>query len=488
MSESVLTVPTAFADISQLSEGLADRVDEERIMLYGPAPVEDGQWVRFAVTLADGSPAIEGVGRAVASIDGGEERPEVARYDIVLDSIEFEGMSGVVYERILMVRSQAFADQPATGEVSLDDVEQIEEEQAVAAAEGFSDEATAVGGPDYEAEAQAVAYDAPAGDDPLAGDPAEAAAESEAAAFAAESDVAAYPEEPVAEPVHAPVGEYLDDPTAQSAEAEAAVAQADPLEESLDAEAAPVDYAAAGPAEQTSPEQWEQVPDEGVDAMQGYDEVGEVSAEGGSFQADAPDSGPSAPVPPSAPPPAPPTEPAGFHVEPMGSNGQVLHRPSRQQAWFPDAVAELEASASSGLFLYSGGLPIPAEPPRPDLDVSLRIAPAPRPAETSAEGESPAVGAAAAPEAPAAEADYGGATDEVDASEAMAHDAESDLSAPDPSFAYTDHDVTAPDQAAPPDDGSDDLGEALDLDAAVEPLPDSVPPDADFEDFDDRND
>ncbi|MEM9192148.1 MAG: hypothetical protein AAGF12_23450 [Myxococcota bacterium] len=79
MSEDTLTVPTAFADISQLAEGLTGRVEPGKLMLYGPDPFEDGTTIRFALTLIDGSSALEGTGIAVQSVDGGEERPEVAR-------------------------------------------------------------------------------------------------------------------------------------------------------------------------------------------------------------------------------------------------------------------------------------------------------------------------------------------------------------------------------------------------------------------------
>ena len=48
----MLTVPTNFGDVAELAAGLVDRVDEERLMLYGPGPFEDGTWVRFSVLLS----------------------------------------------------------------------------------------------------------------------------------------------------------------------------------------------------------------------------------------------------------------------------------------------------------------------------------------------------------------------------------------------------------------------------------------------------
>ena len=59
----VLTVPTHFNDLGELSEGFLDRVEEDTLILYGPVAYEDGSEIEFAVLLADGSPALEGVGR-----------------------------------------------------------------------------------------------------------------------------------------------------------------------------------------------------------------------------------------------------------------------------------------------------------------------------------------------------------------------------------------------------------------------------------------
>ena len=95
----VLSVPTAFGDISELAEGLIDRVDDQRLILYGAFPYEEGDAVDFEVLLADGTPALAGRARVAASFDGGEERAAEARYDIVLDSLELDARSSVVHER-----------------------------------------------------------------------------------------------------------------------------------------------------------------------------------------------------------------------------------------------------------------------------------------------------------------------------------------------------------------------------------------------------
>jgi len=125
MSE-VLTVRTSYRDVSELAEGLISRVDEEKLMLPAAQPISDGVMVQFSVRLADDTPGFEGVGRCVASYDNGEEMPEEDRYDIVLDSLQLDGRAQVVHERILLARETAARGEPVTGEVGLDDVEQIE--------------------------------------------------------------------------------------------------------------------------------------------------------------------------------------------------------------------------------------------------------------------------------------------------------------------------------------------------------------------------
>ncbi|MEM9067226.1 MAG: hypothetical protein AAGE52_01930 [Myxococcota bacterium] len=124
-----LTVPTHFGDLSELSAGLADRVDEERIILYGPNAFEEGSTVSFAVLLIDGTPALEGTGRVAAAVDGGDARAPETRFDIVFDMLQLEGRSEVVYERIVLARQSMMGEEPQTGEV---DVTELEAESAEA--------------------------------------------------------------------------------------------------------------------------------------------------------------------------------------------------------------------------------------------------------------------------------------------------------------------------------------------------------------------
>ncbi|MCZ6806045.1 MAG: hypothetical protein O7F08_03770 [Deltaproteobacteria bacterium] len=107
----VLTVPTSFNDIGELSEGFLDRVEQDTLILYGPVPYEDGSDIDFVVLLADGTSALEGKGRVRAAIDGGAERVPETRYDVVVEALELEGRYEVIFERLVMAR-QAVSDRP----------------------------------------------------------------------------------------------------------------------------------------------------------------------------------------------------------------------------------------------------------------------------------------------------------------------------------------------------------------------------------------
>ncbi|MEM7607909.1 MAG: hypothetical protein AAF411_21350 [Myxococcota bacterium] len=123
MSE-VLTVPTHFNDLSELSTGLVDRVGEGSLILYGPVAYAQGDEVAFAVLLADETPAIEGVGRVEEVYDGGDERDPETRYDIVFEALQLDGRSEVVFERIVLARQSMLGDDPNTGEVDISEFEE----------------------------------------------------------------------------------------------------------------------------------------------------------------------------------------------------------------------------------------------------------------------------------------------------------------------------------------------------------------------------
>ncbi|MDH5491424.1 MAG: hypothetical protein OEY14_05675 [Myxococcales bacterium] len=329
----VLTVPTHFEDISELSQGLADRVEDERLILYGPDAYEEGAQIGFAILLVDGNPALEGLGRVAASLDGGDERAPETRFDIVLDALELEGMSQAVFERIVMTRHAE--GEPATGEIPIDELEASAELAVEASGE------------------------------------LEAPAEEEFAEAVAEEAVA-------------------EEAAAEEAVAEEAVAEEAVAEEAV-AEEAVAEEAASG--------------DEGLD-------------EAHSFESDAPPVDHEAlaaervaATAPSVPTIAPPAaeRPSGFTLEAPAS---ALTRPSREPVWWPAPAEPPPRVAPSGYFAYSGSLPIPAEPPRPELDEAYRIGRAPRPGEAPERGLSRASDDQAAPAQAAADVAEDDALDE----------------------------------------------------------------------------
>jgi len=154
----VLTVPTHFNDIGELSEGFLDRVEQDILILYGPVAYEDGAEIEFAVLLADGTPALQGQGLVRASVDGGADRVPETRYDVVVEHLNLEGRYEVVFERLVLAR-QAVSDRPPQDEevsVSRGEVESVmpnelegddedwapetEPPKAFASEEGFDDD------------------------------------------------------------------------------------------------------------------------------------------------------------------------------------------------------------------------------------------------------------------------------------------------------------------------------------------------------------
>lgn len=97
----VVTVHTDFTDLNQMTQGLIGRVNDSHVILPAGDPVDVGEWVQFAVTLYDGSPAFAGVGRCVTFVDNGEDRMPHQRFDVVFDSLQFDDRARQIYEHIL---------------------------------------------------------------------------------------------------------------------------------------------------------------------------------------------------------------------------------------------------------------------------------------------------------------------------------------------------------------------------------------------------
>jgi hypothetical protein len=363
MSEA-LTVHTHFQDVAELAAGLADRVEDGRVILYGPNNYETGATIPFAILLADGSPLIEGHGVVTAAVDGGEDRDPAFRYDVVLTELEMDPRSEIMFARVLM------GGEDGSRQTALPAEEAPEEafEQVDVSADlsedlgGFQDESTAVadlsshaaammpgaGAPEPEPAPEEAVHDAGAADDGSAAD---------------DDDVPVSTEvEPEAFSVT--TGEFVDpEPSATSAADDDSAVGVDDSGDDDDRYGASDPYAS--------------------------DEAEPGAGGGGSALVDG------AMAPPEAPAP-----PAGFTVARLAEVG--LSRPVHAATWWPEPSARPEPEPSTGAFEYTGALPIPSEPPRPDLDPSQRVAPAPHPvAEGAADARVADEQPAAAPAASA---------------------------------------------------------------------------------------
>ena len=377
----VLTVPTHFNDIGELSEGFLDRVEQDTLILYGPVAYEDGSEIEFVVLLADGTAALEGIGRVRAAVDGGADRVPETRYDVVVEALELDGRYEVVFERLVLAR-QAVSEPPMADP---EEDQSTNEMQAAPAADDASDSIDEAGGDepivdeagayinDIELTADEVFSLAP--DEVLSVSPEEidsdlpeeSAAETEPPELTVEAsetsiDEVEYDDDDDDDPatVIAPV-----DAEAMMAEAEAeAEAEAPAFEEEPAAE--------VSPGEQATFEAIAEASEERAPAEEAYDEA--MANARVEFDADyafehgiavAPQVGMPVPIPSmAAPPAAPPAPPRLRLAEPP----QGLTRPSLAQS--EESLFSTDGEVSdvhtTGLFAYEGELPIPSRPPLPD--------------------------------------------------------------------------------------------------------------------------
>ena len=428
----VLTVPTHFNDLGELSEGFLDRVEEDTLILYGPVAYEDGSEIEFAVLLADNSPALEGVGRVRAAVDGGAERVPETRYDVVVEVLELDGRSEVVFERLVLAR-QAVSErppadnaEPPTGDmdaapadddrvVSGDDdrVVSRDDDRVVNDAAPYIDDIELTADEVFSLppdEAQSVA---PENDEPVTVPPDEEARDTvppEASDDEDEDD-----------------GEYDDEPATVIAavDAEAMMAEAEALSateaapdtmppEASEPVAASESVPASEPVSEPAPElefgeeddvvleatmsdasDWDEESEVGADASHepapaeeavagdepapaedADEEEGELDSEY-AFEhgiAAEPQVGMPVPVPSmAAPPEAPPAPPTLRLAEPPDG----LTRPSLAQAEESLFAVDGEVSDvhTTGLFVYENGLPIPSRPPLPDPNRPASVRP-----------------------------------------------------------------------------------------------------------------
>jgi hypothetical protein len=108
-----LEIRTPHTDVSDVVRDLAPAIDDESIRLPAEQPIGAGEWVRFAVTLADGTTVFEGIGRSQGST------AEAGSTQVSLSALQLDARNEVMYERMLLMRD---AEQEKTGTIDLDEL------------------------------------------------------------------------------------------------------------------------------------------------------------------------------------------------------------------------------------------------------------------------------------------------------------------------------------------------------------------------------
>ncbi|UCF45765.1 MAG: hypothetical protein JSU89_00915 [Myxococcales bacterium] len=386
----VLTVPTHFDDIGELSEGFLDRVEQDTLILYGPVAYEEGSEIEFVVQLADGSPALEGTGRIRAAVDGGADRLPETRYDVVVEDLELDGRYEVVFERLVLARQAvsdappAEGDEPPTSDIEAppaDDEPVVEEAQLIYDDEPIVEEAEIDAGEVLSVAPDEVYSLAPEDAEPDTVPPEESAVDTVPPAASDEDDDSEDEDEPAT--VIAAV-----DAEAMMAEAEA---MAEAVAESPRKEDASHPPRGEEPAVADEGDYDEVVVEATMSEAPEWDEessLGETNDDGmmkdeGTLDsvyafehgiAAEPQVGMPVPMPSmAAPPEAPPAPPTLRLAEPP----EGLTRPSVARAEESPFTTDGEVSDvhTTGLFAYEDGLPIPSRPPLPDPNGPQRAAP-----------------------------------------------------------------------------------------------------------------
>lgn len=386
MSE-MLTVPTAFENIPDLSAGLIDRVDSDQIILYGPAPYEPGATIDFSVLLLDGTPGFEGRGVVVESIDGGDERDDSIRFDIVLMNLELGEEAADIFEGMVLERQLLAGDEGGEAveveadayEAEAEPIQEVAEEDEASADVEFAEEAAEEAVEEVAEAAEAVSDEEIAEDtaEEIAADSAEAAVEEETVEVAStewDSD-----SETVAASIDADFGASVTD--AELGHEDQADDQ-DALEAGFDEavdEAASMDEP-AGFDEDLAVEAGSFDEEEALEDEMSFEEAPALPSITLPEEIPAPDDAFRGASPPEAP-----SDPGGFAVTNELVEG--LMRPVEQDVWTPTAGERPEPRPSTGLFQYPDGLPVPSAPPRPDIDESLIVTRAPHPSDNAGQFE-----------------------------------------------------------------------------------------------------
>ncbi|MEM6961189.1 MAG: hypothetical protein AAF550_05535 [Myxococcota bacterium] len=378
-----LTVLTGFTDVAEMAEGLTDRIDDERLILYGPEPLDEGASITFAIVLADNTVALGGRAIASASFDGGSERVAEARFDIVLEQLEMDPQSQLVFEHILTLRHGASASEAAREDpieedmTSFDEsIVQVETGDVDSYPAGDNDgphEHDTFAGENLQTDSNqaqvsgieilaSTAGETP-GEDALGYVP---AIESHRVASEDEFDGTS------TQTMERPWDFDAEDHASQTSSLEVDSRQDLPVSVQIDEPSTPTsDF------EDSNESAWNVVSSELEVADVGTDEAA------GGTPDDAAAASASLMRPPSMRPYDAGGSSGGHAPEGYVHLDGMLSRPSKIASWHPAASQRSETIVSTGLFDHlidhQGALPIPDKPPRPEIDPELQVNRAPRP-------------------------------------------------------------------------------------------------------------
>jgi len=345
----VLTVPTHFNDIGELSEGFLDRVEQDTLILYGPVAYEEGSEIEFALLLADGTTALEGVGRVRAAVDGGGDRVPETRYDVVVEALELDGRSEVVFERLVIAR-QAVSDPPPA-----------EDDEVFSLAPEDAEPVTVPPEADEPVTVPPEAYD----DDEEEEEPATVIAAVDAEALMA-----------AAVDMEADAGTFADPEESAQAPTTGLRADADADSDAVTVSGEDVGYDVEEFASQYPSEPLTETATEDENETETENEIATPKDSMYAFEhgiAEEPRVGMPVPIPSmAAPPEAPPAPPTLRLAEPP----EGLTRPSLAPPEDPLFSVDGEVSDvhTTGLFAYEEGLPVPSRPPLPDPNRAKQVA------------------------------------------------------------------------------------------------------------------
>jgi hypothetical protein len=348
MSESI-AISTGHATFEAFIEEYAQRCDENYLVIDAGAAVNVGDSVEFALYLEDGSPVFYGAGECIEASDNGDEVDASYRYRLILGALALDEENRNVLAHILSARgvepaeeSQEHSGQEPSAEAADDDDDNALPEEPTSFIDDRSFVSDAPPAEDLAPEATSLVET----NDFVSSQPSSPPSLriSSPVETAAASSVSEAPP-----PANEDAGDFEDPATT--------IGQIASERSSVPA-AAVAAAPSTPPASFTPPAAHSSAPAEAVFTSDGPSV---------SFDDDASDSEPAAPLRFSGPPLSAPPPSEVSAVSPLPARPESgLRRITMTPSWSPVAEPSESMGPSTGLFAYANGvLPISNAPARP---------------------------------------------------------------------------------------------------------------------------